>query len=139
MRSFMRAGAVVVSTGALLLAGSGAALAHECFNASRSDQGDAMAGTRSHAWFTLVVRDVIAEEVGSGMYDEATGQCILEHYYAGGGPESFVIHVAGPHTLAENAPTSNLTDGRGIDHLFDAYGELIVGSYAACGVDFPME
>jgi hypothetical protein len=29
-----------------------------------------------------------------------------------------------------------MTNGKGIDHAFDAYGDAIFGSYAACGVEF---
>jgi hypothetical protein len=43
---------------AVLIAGPASAFAHECFVASRSDQGTAMAGTHSNAWQTYSIQQV---------------------------------------------------------------------------------
>jgi hypothetical protein len=134
-----RLGQSVAVAAALCLATATTAAAHECFNASRSDQGNLMAGTQSNAWFTLVVADIIAEEVDAGLYDEATGECILGAYTDAGGPESFTIKViGGKDGLLAGGVTSQevLSNGKGIDHVFAAYGEIIVGAYVECGVPF---
>ncbi|MEO7268045.1 MAG: hypothetical protein ABIW49_02435 [Knoellia sp.] len=39
-------------TAAIGLATATTAAAHECYNASRSDQGNLKAGTQSNTWFT---------------------------------------------------------------------------------------
>ena len=124
---------------ALGLATAGTAAAHECYNASRSEQGNLQAGTQSNTWFTLVVADVIAEEVDLGMYDAQTGECILEAYEEAGGQASFTIKVVGGKDgLIAGGVTNQelLSDGKGIDHIFAAYGETIMGAYAGCGVEF---
>ncbi|MEO7268044.1 MAG: hypothetical protein ABIW49_02430 [Knoellia sp.] len=68
-----------------------------------------------------------------------TGECILAAYAATGAPFSFTIKVVGGKDgLLAGGVTHHelLGDGTGIDHLFAADGDDIVGSYAACGVEF---
>lgn len=138
-RTSKRIGAGVALTGALLIGTGGGAWAHECFNASRSAQGNAMAGSNSNAWFTLVISDAIAGDVQSGAITPEQGDCIASWWAASGNPSSFTIHVAGKNTLAENNPNKGLmSNGKGIDHLFDAYGEDIMTAYSSCGAEFPM-
>lgn len=134
-----RLGRSVALAAALCLATATTAAAHECYNASRSEQGNLKAGSQSNAWFTLVVADVIAEEVAEGLYDEATGECVLDAYEAAGGPASFTIKViGGKDGLLAGGVTNHeiLSNGKGIDHVFAAYGGTIIGAYAGCGVDF---
>lgn len=134
-----RLGKSIALTAALGLATATTAAAHECYNASRSDQGNLKAGTQSNTWFTLVVADIIAEEVAGGLYDEATGECVLAAYEAEGGLASFTIKVVGGKDgLIAGGVTNHeiLADGTGIDHIFAAYGETIIGAYASCGVEF---
>ena len=55
----------------MLVAGSGVgAWAHECFNASRSEQGNTSAGSHSQAWVTIAIADLIAGDVAGGLYSE---------------------------------------------------------------------
>jgi len=129
----------VALTAALGLATATTAAAHECYNASRSDKGNEMAGTKSNTWFTLVVADIIEEEVGEGLYDAATGECILDAYEESGAPSSFTIKiVGGKDGLLAGGVTNHeiLSNGTGIDHVFAAYGDAIVGAYVGCGVEF---
>jgi hypothetical protein len=125
-----------------LVFGSGAgAWAHECYNASRSAQGNAMAGSHSKAWFTLVVADAIQGDADGGFITQAQADCIKAAYAASGAPASFTFHVKGATgqdgVLADHNPNKGLmANGKGIDHAFDAYGAEIFGSYAACGVSF---
>lgn len=124
----------VALTVALGLATATTAAAHECFNASRSDRGNQMAGSKSNAWFTLHVADVIAEEVESGLYDAETGECIIDAYDATGAPASFTIKTRAGKDGVVGGP--NAGDGHGIDHVFAAYGDSIIGAYMSCGVEF---
>lgn len=127
---------LVVGTG-LLLGSSGSAWAHECFNASRSAQGNASAGANSNAWFTLAVADAVQGDVETGTITQTQADCIKAWWAASGNPSSFTIHVAGKNTLAENNPNKGLmSNGKGIDHLFDAYGGDIFTAYTPCGASF---
>ena len=132
-------GRSIALAAALCLATATTAAAHECYNASRSEQGNLKAGSQSNAWFTLVVADAIAEEVAEGLYDEATGECVLDAYEASGAPASFTVKViGGKDGLIAGGVTNHeiLSNGKGIDHIFAAYGETIIGAYAGCGVEF---
>jgi hypothetical protein len=135
-----RLGQSIAVAAALGLATATTAAAHECFNASRSAQGNLKAGAHSQTWFTLVVADIIDEEVEEGLYDAETGECILDAYEEAGGRASFTIKfVGGKDGLLAGGVTNNeiITNGKGIDHLFPAYGEAILGAYAECGAEFP--
>ncbi|HET7799923.1 MAG TPA: hypothetical protein VFL38_05845, partial [Humibacillus xanthopallidus] len=80
----------------VLVAGSGVgAWAHECFNASRSEQGNTMAGSRSQSWVTIAVADLIAEDVANGLYTEQDGACIYDAYAATGSPVTFTVKIKG--------------------------------------------
>lgn len=134
-----RLGKAVALTAALALATASTAAAHECYIASRSDQGNLKAGTHSKAWFTLVVADVIAEEVEEGLYDAETGACVVAAYTATGAPSSFTIKVrGGKDGLLAGGVTNHevLSNGTGVDYIFHAYGDAIIGAYAGCGVEF---
>lgn len=135
-----RAATVVAGVAAVTLLGAGSAWAHECYNASRSDRGDAAAGTYSQAWFQLVIADAVAEDVANGLYTAEQGECIYAAWLDGGGPASVTLHVKGANgqggVLAERNPNDGLmADGVGVDHLFDAYGDLLVSSFLGCGVN----
>jgi hypothetical protein len=136
------AGATVGLTAALVLGSGAAAFAHECYNPSRSDQGNASAGGNSQAWFTLVLEDAVQGDVESGFITQEQADCIKAAYAETGAPGSFTLMVKGAvgqgGTIAANNPNDGLaTNGKGIDHAFATYGEQIFGSYAVCGVEFP--
>lgn len=140
-RTTRRLAAGAALAGALVLGSGAAAFAHECYNASRSDKGNEMAGSNSQAWFTLVVSDAIQGDADSGLITQEQADCINEAYAETGAPASFTFHVKGANgqdgLLAGNNPNDGLmANGKGIDHAFDAYGDAIFGSYAACGVEF---
>ena len=130
-----RLGAAIAMTAAIGLATATTAAAHECFNASRSDQGNAMAGSNSQAWFTLVVADAIAGDVEDGFLTPEQGECITAAYAESGAPSSFTIKVRAGKDGVVGGYTNN-DDGKGIDHVFAAYGEQIGGAFASCGVEF---
>ncbi|WP_232499267.1 hypothetical protein [Agromyces humatus] len=134
-------GAGVALAAALALGTGAAAYAHECYNANRSEQGNASAGSNSKAWFTLVVADAIQGDADAGFITQEQADCITAEYATTGAPASFTIKVKGAvgqdGTIGLHNPNlSHATDGQGIDHAFAAYGEQIFGSYAACGVEF---
>ncbi|MGW4928792.1 hypothetical protein ACWEOH_06535 [Agromyces sp. NPDC004153] len=138
---FTYAGATVGLAAALVLGSGAAAYAHECYNPSRSEQGNAKAGSNSQAWFTLVVADAIQGDVVNGFITQEEADCIIDAYADTGAPASFTLMVKGAvgqdGVIAGHNPNSvRATDGKGIDHAFEAYGEQIFGSYAACGVEF---
>ncbi len=124
---------------AAIVIGSGAgAFAHECINSSRSDQGNAKAGANSQSWWTLDVVGAIYGDAQAGYITTQQAECIIAAYEATGAPMSFTIKVKGANgqdgTLGAKNPNDGLmADGKGIDHLFDAYGAQIFGSYAGCG------
>jgi len=140
-RTITNVGAGVALAAALALGSGAAAYAHECYNASRSDQGNAKAGEHSQAWFTLVVADAINGDVESGFITPEQATCIEAAYMATGAPSSFTVMVKGAVgqdglIAGHNPNTMHAADGKGIDHLFAAYGEQIMGSYLGCGVEF---
>ena len=120
-----------------LVLGASAASAHECFNASRSQQGNEAAGTHSQAWIYL---DLAAELQGAGT--PAQVDCLLAELGAAGVPMTLSLHVKGATgqdgvIAAHNPNEEHATDGRGIDHFFDAYGAAFGGAFETCGVDMP--
>ncbi|QNN53650.1 hypothetical protein [Nocardioides mesophilus] len=125
------------SAGTVLLA-TGPALAHECYIASRSWQGNLMSGTHSQAWYQVDLNEEFANDPS---LTEADAQCLLTQRTANGVPLVFTIHVKGAvgqdGVLADNNPNSWLmADGKGVDHFFDVYGEALGASFAACGLEF---
>ena len=132
-RTLTNIGAGIALAAAGVLATGAAAYAHECYNANRSDQGNAGAGN-SQAWYTLVVADALAGELPPDL-----AECVLTEYTNAGGPATFTVMVKGAQgqggTIASNNPHVEKTgDGSGIDTIFGAYGGAILGAYEACGI-----
>lgn len=134
-RTTKRFGATIAMTAAIGLATATTAAAHECYNASRSDQGNLKAGANSQAWFTLVVSDAIGWDVADGLLTPEQGECVLAAYEATGAPSSFTIKTRAGQDGVVGGP--NNADGHGIDHVFAAYGAEIGGAYAECGAGSP--
>ena len=146
-RTLARAVGAALATVGLAVATPGVAQAHECFIANRSAQATAAVGKmkpseKGQVWWTLNVRDVIAEEVAGGLYNAAQGACVLAEYEKTGAPWSFAIMVKVPKShegvLGSKNPhrDEKAADHQGIDEIFAAHGEAIMGSYATCGVSF---
>ena len=128
------AGMALAAIGVL---GTGAAAyAHECFNANRSEKGNAGA-SNSQAWLTVHI-----EELTFGLAEE-DAECVLDAYAETGAPSSFTIMVKGANgnggTIASNNPNRDVksADGKGIDEIFAAHGADIMGSFVTCGVELP--
>ena len=144
MRTAIRRSVTVMACAlAVMLIGS-AAMAHECYNASRQGKkGDVAAGTHSQAWFYLTIEDIVAFDIADGFYDAEDGECVLAGWRAADGPESFTIHVKGANgsdgVVAGNAPAGQTSDGHGIDHLSDSgVFDLYVQVLTSCGIELPV-
>ena len=125
---------VVPAAATVLVLGAGAASAHECYNASRSEKGNQAAGTHSQAWATF--------ESQARMFLGEDADCVLAYLTDAGVPTTVALHVKGATgqdgVIAESNPNGErLTDGRGIDHLFDAYGPVFSDAFVACNVEIP--
>jgi len=137
-RTLTNIGVGVALAAAAVLGTGAAAYAHECYNPSRSEQGNAGA-SNSQAWFTLIVADAIQGDADAGLITQQQADCLKAYWSSHGGPASFTIMAKGAvgqdGVIAEHNPNEEIvTDGHGIDHLFDAYGDLIGAAYASCGV-----
>lgn len=122
-------GATLASIATLSIAG--AAAAHECYNASRSDRADANAATRSAAWTwasEVVLRFVIPDILQTGPLDEAEiaeALAIVESERATNPVYELDRALLTRATAASGAygkPQSS--DGRGIDHATANLDEL---------------
>lgn len=123
-----RIGMTLAATAAVTALSATPALAHECFNASRSAQGNASA-THSSRWVNVsVVGFANSPDFPPGV----DPQCFIEHWLDGGGPESFTVRS--DKTLGAGSSNPNLGNGRGIDHIEDAYGALFGSALGACAL-----
>ncbi|WP_353808431.1 hypothetical protein [Agromyces sp. SYSU T00194] len=124
-----------VGLGAAMVLGSGAAaFAFDCFNDSRSAQGNAKAGEHSQVWFTASVEDFLTFELGLGAEEV---DCVLEAWTGAGYPTSVTIMAGGARgsggVIAGNNPVDAvLSDGHGIDHLEDSYLPVLFPMIEAC-------
>jgi hypothetical protein len=129
---------IVAITAAAALAGAvpTAALAHECYNASRSEKGNEGAAN-SQRWltiqrdefFTFAHEFLPVQQLTPAQVAQASALATAE-----GIPATFTIFVSN-RTLAEGTPAAvkHAADGNGVDHLFAAYGERLVAIVFAVG------
>lgn len=138
-RTLGRTVAVLGATTAMMIGGSAGAFAHECYVASRSAQGDAMAGSHSQAWETYSLEFIVTNFLGQS--DPNVVACVLDEAAAAGVPSTFTFggkQAQGQEgVIAENNPNMTASglaaDGHGIDHAEDAYGGELVGMILDCG------
>jgi hypothetical protein len=128
----------LVAAFALLAVTAGPALAHECFVANRSDQGNAAVGAHSSAWQTVSLYTIVTEFLGQS---PEVADCVVAAAPDAGVPTTFVFGgkqaQGSGGVIMENNPNDRLmSDGRGIDHAEDVYGEAVVGLIFACGGGF---
>ena len=128
------AGSLVVTT-ALLIASAGAASAHECYVANRSESGNAAVGAHSAAWQEVSLEFIVTVFLGQ---TQEVADCVVAAAPDAGIPTTFVFGgrqaVGTEGVIMESNPVDGLTsDGRGIDHAEDVYGEAVVGLIFACG------
>jgi len=131
-RTVRRLGAAGALAAGFILAGGGAALAHECFNTSTSENGTAAKGQHSNSWAYVptqeIIDDVLSEIGGTAEQQKCFTSAALatmgDAIALGIGPARGTDSV-----IALNSP--NTGDGRGIDHLFP----VLVGVALDCGYE----
>jgi hypothetical protein len=97
-----------------------------------------MAGTRSQAWQTFTLEQVVTLFLGQ---TTQVAECVVAAAPDAGVPTSFVFGAKQAQgqggVIAENNPNMTAkglaSDGTGIDHAEDAYGEAVVGLILQCG------
>jgi hypothetical protein len=108
--------------------------AHDCFVVNRSDTGSAHA-SGSQAWATVTLTMIYEETEDFGFPDLTPAQVDYAVALAGslGVPDSFTVRA--DKTLLEAASGwqkgDHATDGKGIDHFFDVYGDRLIGALFA--------
>jgi len=129
----------VVGAGALaaVVALAGPAAAHECYVANRSAQGDAAVAAHSAAWDEVSLDTILTVFIG---VDQSTAACVEANAATFGIPTSFVFGgkqaVGQEGVIAENNPNFTAkglsSNGKGIDHAQDVYGEAIGAAIGFC-------
>ena len=119
----------------LLAVSATSAFAFECVVVNRSATGNEHA-TISGRWMTITLEDLYSETENFGLPDLTDAQVAYAVALAEswGAPESFTFRS--DKVLLEDASGwqkgDNASDGKGIDHFIDAYGDQIFGAlYAA--------
>ncbi|GAA4101040.1 hypothetical protein ACFFOS_21245 [Nocardioides kongjuensis] len=113
---------------ALLVAAAGPASAHDCYNVSRSDQGDASA-THSDRWVRISVVEFAHSPDFPPGFDP---DCFVGYWLGHGGPEGFTTRS--DKTIGEGSANPNLADGHGLEHIEDAWGALFGEALGACAL-----
>ncbi len=129
MRRIMLA---LMLAGTLAIAGAPAVLGHECFIANRSAAGDAGA-LHSGNWTRLTLGEIFSfintfvggPPLSAGQVTWAIGEAVREGIPADG----WVVRT--DKTIGEGSSNPNLANGKGLDHLGDAFGPQLVGIYFA--------
>lgn len=131
MRTLVRSICLALALAAIPLS---TVAAHECIVANRSDTGDAHA-TASGRWIAVTLVDIFESTEQFGLPDLTPAQVTyaVDLSRAAGVPESFTFRS--DKLIAGDAPGwqkgDHATDGKGIDHFFDIYGEQLIGALFA--------
>lgn len=118
-RSIRKAAVSLFAVTLTVVIGGGSALAHECYNASRSAKGNE-AAANSPAFFSID----FALTAFCGIEDEARRAEVKAALEDEGYPTDILIHS---RTLMAGGVTKNdknahlLSDGKGIDHLGEGF------------------
>ena len=131
MRVLVRSLALALALAAIPLA---SVAAHECIVVNRSDTGNEHA-SGSGRWFTLTLDQLFSETEDFGLPDLTAAQ--VDYAVAAsldaGVPGSFTFRS--DKTIAGEAPgfeaTGKGTDGKGVDHFFEVYGDTLIGALFA--------
>jgi hypothetical protein len=125
--------------GAIVVAGpAGAALAHECFVANRSAQGNAAVSENSAAWSTITPEILFTEIIP---LPAPVAACAIAAWKADASLPAYIV-VGGKQAvgqggvIAENNPNfaakGLASDGKGIDHAEDVFGPAVEAIIAGC-------
>ena len=107
--------------------------AHECIVVNRSDTGNQHA-SGSGRWITITLADLYASTEEHGLPDLTAAQVAyaVDAASAAGVPDSFTIRSDKLLPPSDAWDASGLgTDGKGIDHFFDVYGDRLIGALFA--------
>jgi hypothetical protein len=110
----------------MLMGVSSTAWAHECYIANRSAQGNAGA-THSASWVTITVEGFAHSPDFPPGFDP---DCFVAYWSSHGGPASFTVRS--DKTIGEGSSNPNLANGKGLEHIEDAYGALEAAALGAC-------
>jgi len=58
--------------------------------------------------------------------------CFLDYWSSNGGPDSFTVRS--DKTIGEGSANPNLGNGKGVDHIEDAFGALLGAGLEACAL-----
>ncbi|HET6817282.1 MAG TPA: hypothetical protein VFH66_08685 [Mycobacteriales bacterium] len=117
MRMPVKLAAVAVTTVTALGATAGAANAYDCFNASRSAQGDVSAAANSGNWWS--VPEILSAL--AGLSPDQVDQVMAVVNQDPRVPANFTVFLNPAHVgeLATNMRADLATNGKGIDHSDD--------------------
>ena len=131
MRVLIRSTVLALAIGVIPLAG---VAAHECIVVHRSASGNAHA-TASGQWITVTLTDIYESTEQFGFPDLTNPQVAYAVDLAAslGIPDAFTFR--GDKLIGENASGwqkgDHATDGKGIDHFFEVYGDRLIGALFA--------
>jgi hypothetical protein len=131
MRVVVRSIALALAIGAVPMAG---VAAHECIVVNRSATGNLHA-TASGVWMTVTLTEIYESTEQFGFPDLTGAQVAFAVDLARslGVPDSFTFRS--DKLIGENASGwekgGHATDGKGIDHFFDVYGDRLIGALFA--------
>lgn len=103
--------ATLVLTGAMVVIPATAALAHDCFIASRSANGS-VGASHSDRWALI---DVADEFAAVGVTDV---EAAMDDWIALGYKSAYAVHTG--QLIGEGSNNSNTGNGRGLDYFSDA-------------------
>jgi hypothetical protein len=102
------------------------ASALDCFIANRSATGNANA-THSARWITVTVQGFASSpEFPAGVDPD----CFVEYWLSHGGPEAFTVRS--DKVIGAGSANPNLGNGKGLEHIEEAFGALLGAAIAAC-------
>jgi len=122
--------AIAGMSAALVLGTAGVASAHECYVKNRSAQGNAAAGANSPVWETITVAGFVNSPDFAVEFPGVDPACWLDYWSSHGGPDSFTVRI--DKTIGEGSSNPNLANGKGLEHIEEAYGPLAGEAASAC-------
>jgi|GEM_PF-6597048 len=118
--------AIAAMSAALIIGLASPASALDCFIASRSETGNANA-THSARWITVTVQEFASSPDFPAGVDPG---CFIDYWLSHGGPEAFTVRS--DKVIGEGTSNPNLGNGKGLDHIEEAFGALLGAALAAC-------
>jgi hypothetical protein len=117
---------VAAISAALVVGFANPASALDCFIANRSETGNANA-THSAKWITVTVEGFATSPEFPPGVDPG---CFVEFWLSNGGPEAFTVRS--DKVIGEGSSNPNLGNGKGLEHIEEAFGALLDAAFAAC-------